>query len=228
MQLLKIYGLNPTGELHLLYLISSLISGYSHPGMVCLCGRTVYKNLQLLLHHSSTLSYKSWRRFPVTNLYHAVAGYPTSHSLVKSLTKPTAQAALDLFRSHFAGYLGDVELFDEQEVTLANFLTTEGVLLRPDEMKATYHMASPLLDGYIRSLILPAKYSRTPSIVLPTKTKNNEATLDVLRILKESVKYFDSDTIRLAVSRSYKTALVKVGGLSCAPVSMTLNLWGFS
>ena len=132
--------------------------------------------------------------------------------------EPTAEAALGFFRSHFAGYLGDVELFDEQEVTLANFLTTEGVLLRPDGMKAVYHMASPLLDGYIRGSILPAKYSRTPSIVPPTQTKNNEATLDVLSILKESVKYLDRDTIRLAVSRSYKTALVKVGGLSCAPV----------
>jgi len=170
--LLEIYGSNPTGELHRFHLISPLISGYSHPGMVC--RRTVYKNLQLSLHHSSTLSYTSWWRFLVMNLYHAVAGYPTFYSLVKSLMKPTAQAALDLFRSHFAGYLGNVELFDEQEVTLANFLTTEGVLLRPDETKAIYHMASPLLDRYIRSSILPAKYSRTPSIVPPTKTKTTK------------------------------------------------------
>ncbi len=173
-----------------------------------------------MLHHPSTrtLSYTRWRRFPVKDLYQAVASYPTFNSLVKSLMKPTAQAALGFFRSHFAGYLGDVELFDEQEVTLANFLTTEGVLLRPDRTKPIYHMASPLLDGYIRSSVLPAKYSRIPSIVPPTQTKNNEATLDVLRVLKESVKYLDSDTIRLAISRSYKTALVKVGGVSRAPV----------
>jgi len=114
-----------------------------------------------------------------------------------------------------------VKLFDEQEVILANFLTTEGVLLRPDETKVIYHMALPLLDGYIRSSVLPARYSHTPSIVLPTKTTNNEATqpmLDVLRILKESVKYFDRDTIRLAVSCSYKIALVDVGSFSHAPV----------
>ena len=42
--------------------------------------------------------------------------------------------------------------------------------------------------------------------------------LDVLRILKESVKYFDRDTIRLAVSCSYKIALVDVGSFSHAPV----------
>ena len=186
--------------------------------MVCLCGRTIYKNLQLLLHHSSSLSNTSWQRFLVKDLYHEVAGYPTFNSLVKSLMKPTTEAALGLFRSHFAGYLGDVELFDEQEVTLADFLTTEGVLLRPDGTKPIYHMASPLLDGYIRTSILPAKFSRTPSIVPPTQIKNNEATLDVLGVLKESVKYLDRDTIRLAVSRSYKTALVKVGGLSRAPV----------
>ena len=32
------------------------------------------------------------------------------------------------------------------------------------------------------------------------------------------MKYFDRDTIRLAISRSYKIALVNVGGLSRAPV----------
>jgi len=180
--------------------------------MVCLCGRTVYKNLQLLLHHSSTLSYTSWRRFPVKDLYNEVAGYPTFQSLAKSLLKPTTAAALGLFRSHFAGYLRETELFDKQEVTLADFLTTEGVLLRPDSSKPIYHMASPLLDGYIRTSILPTKFSRTPSIVPPTQTRNNEATLDVLGVLRESVKYLDKNTIRRAVS--YKTAPVKVGGLS--------------
>jgi len=194
------------------------IFGYSHPGLVNLCGRTIHKNLPLLLKHSATLSYTSWLRFPVKDLYHAIASYPTFISLEGSLMKPTAEAALDLFRSHFAGYLGDVELFERQEVTHADFLTTEGVLLRPDETKPVYHMSSPLLDGYIRTFILPAKFSRTPSIAPPTQTKNNEATLHVLEVLKESLRYFDKDTIRLAVSRSYKTALVKVGGLSHASV----------
>ncbi len=186
--------------------------------MVCLLGRTVHRNLTLLLNHSLTLSYTSWQRFPVQDLYHEVASYPTFKSLEVSLLKPTAEPALSFFRSHFAGYLGDVELVERQHETLADFLTAEGVLLRPDDGKPIYHMASPLLDGYIRTSILPAKFSRTPSIAPPTQTKNNEVTLDVLEVLKESLKSLDKDFIRLAVSRSYKTALVKVGGLSRAPV----------
>lgn len=216
MLLLKIYGQDPTGVY--IYLYWSIIAHilFSHPGMVCLLGRIVNRNLTLLLNHSSTLSYTSWQRFPVQDLYHEVTSYPTFKSLEVSLLKPIAEPALS--RSHFAGYLRDVELVERQHETLADFLTAEGVLLRPDEGKRIYHMASPLLDGYIQTSILPAKFSRTPSIAPPTQTKNNDVTLDVLEVLKESLKSLDKNTIRLAVFRSYKTALVQVGGLSRAPV----------
>jgi len=187
--------------------------------MVCLFGRTIHNNLKLLLNNSSTVSHARWQRYPIQDLYHEVVGYPTFKSLEASLMKPTSVAALGLFRSHFAGYLRDVRLSTREEIDLADFLTTEGVLLRPDGRKPVYHMASPLLDGYIRSSILPAKFSRTPSITPPTQIKNSRATLHVLEVLKGSLKYFDKDTIRLAVSRSYKTALVKVGSLSSAPVA---------
>jgi len=176
------------------YLYWSIIAHilFSHLGMVCLLGRTIHRNLTLLLNHSSTLSYTNWQRFPVQDLYHEVASYPTFKSLEVSLLMPTAEP---LFRSHFAGYLGDVELVERQHETLADFLTAEGVLLRPDDGKRIYHMASPLLDGYIRTSILPAKFSRTPSIAPPTQTKNNEVTLDILEVLKESLKSLDKDTI---------------------------------
>jgi len=75
-------------------------------------------------------------------------------------------------------------------------------------------MASPLLDGYqyIRTSILPSKFSRTPSITPPFD--NNTRSLNVLETLKESLKYFDKDSIRLAAFRSYKVSPVKVGGAS--------------
>jgi hypothetical protein len=138
-----------------------LILRYSHPGMICLCGRAIYSNLSLLLCHSLTLAYETWQRFPVTDLYLEISDYPTFRSMRDSLMRPNAEAALKLFRSHFAGYLEPVELPEDYE-NLADFLTTEGVLLRPNRKQRLYHTSSPLLDGYIRTSILPARFFRTP------------------------------------------------------------------
>jgi hypothetical protein len=148
-----------------------LILRYSHPGMICLCGRAIFSNLSFLLCHSLTLAYKSWQRFPVTDLYLEISDYPTFRSMRDSLMRPNAEAALKLLRSQFAGYLEPVELPEDHE-NLADFLTTEGILLRPNRKQRLYHMSSPLLDGYIRtSLILPARFSRTPSIPPPNSKK---------------------------------------------------------
>ncbi len=197
------------GTFSLLVLSYHCSYSFSHPGMVCLCGRSIHNKLQLLLNHSLTLSYENWQRFPVTDLYAEISIYPTFRSMRDSLLKPAAEPALRLFRSRFAGYLEDVTL-PESDEDLANFLTAEGVLLRPTQERV-YCMASPLLDGYIRTSILPSKFSRTPSIA---PTFNNTGSLNVLETLKESLKYFDKDTIRLAAFRSYKVSPVKVGRAS--------------
>ncbi len=171
----------------------------------------MHNNLQLLLNESKTLlSYENWQRFPVTDLYAEISLYPTFRSMRNSLLKPEAERALLLLRSRFAGYLEDVTLSQSDEED-ANFLTSEGVLLRPTTERV-YRMASPLLDGYIRTSILPSKFSRTPLIAPPFY--NNTSLLNVLETLKESLKCFDKDTIRLAAFRSYKVSPVKVGGAS--------------
>jgi len=198
------------GTFPLLVLSCHYSYSFSHPGMVCLCGRSMHNKLQLLLNHSLTLSYENWLRFPVTDLYAEISIYPTFRSMRNSLLKPAAEPALCLLRSRFAGYLEDVTL-SESEEDLANFLTSEGALLRPTQ-ELVYRMVSPLLDGYIRTSILPSKFSRTPSIAPPFN--NNTRSLNVLETLKESLKYFDKDNIRLAAFRSYKVSPVKVGGAS--------------
>ena len=195
-------------------IVSPLIFGYSHPGIVGLCGRLIYNHLQLLLNHSSTLSYDTWQRCATENLYFDISNYPTFRSMRTSLVSPSAEAALDLLRTRFAGYLEDVTI-PESDETLADFLTAEGVLLGPTQ-RLTYRMASPVLDGYIRTSILPLKFSRTPLVAPPFQ--KNEAVLDVLETLKESLRFFDKTTIRLAVDRACKCSTVTVGGVSHAPV----------
>jgi len=46
------------------------IKSNGHPTLVCLCGRTVFKNLGLLVDsHSANLSYQNWQQFPADELY---------------------------------------------------------------------------------------------------------------------------------------------------------------
>jgi hypothetical protein len=71
-------------------------------------------------------------------------------------------------------------------------------------------MASPLLDGVIRDPVIHAKFFSTPSVAPRIR---NEAALDVLDVLTESLKSFDKDLIRLVASCAYKKSPVNVHGL---------------
>lgn len=181
--------------------------------MVCLCGRTISDNIaQLQDIDLRTLSYGKWERFPVAKLYEDIFAYNTFRSIIISLRRPEANPAVKLLRSQFAGFLDDVTLHTSEEEELADGLTAEGVLLRPDVKETRYRMASPLMDGLIRTRVIPHQFSSAPSTAPPFR--NNGISLRVLDTLIESLKFFDKDLIRLARYRSYKSSRVKVGGIS--------------
>ena len=177
--------------------------------MVCLCGRVVSNRLPSLLDQSSTnLPYRKWQSIPVEVLYGEINDYNPFHSMIISLLHPNAKAAVQLLRSRFAGFLGNVDIgFDEN---LADFLTAEGVLLRPDRVATQYCMASPLIDGLIRTRVIPIQFPNAPSTAPPTQSDPN--TLSVLHTLIESLKFFDKDLISKAYFFSYKSSTVRVGG----------------
>jgi hypothetical protein len=147
-------------------------------------------------------------------LYDQISAYNTFRAMRKSILQDSAEAALRLLRFHFAGYLDNVEVSLEQE-EYADFLTEEGVLLRPAAARS-YHMASPLLDGYIRTTVLPFKFCRAPPI--PPPFEGIGSKLHVMDALVESLKYFDKETIRLAAFCSYKILNVRVHRKSQAHV----------
>ena len=145
------YGSNRMGELFSLTGLWVFKNFCSHPGMVCLCGHTMFKSLKLLLDKDlRTMPYQKWQQFPTQKLYRAISGYSTFNSMIESLLRLESHAAVVLLRSRFAGYLQLVEVTGEDE-KLANFLTVEGVLLRPDITEPRFRMASPLLDGVIQT-----------------------------------------------------------------------------
>ncbi|KAM6503857.1 hypothetical protein JOM56_000800 [Amanita muscaria] len=180
-----------------------------HPGMVCLCGRTIYRNLQILLDVlAGTISYKLWQQFPIEDLYGEIAAQNTFYLMIQSLSHPKAYNSLILLRSRFVGFLDEVELKDQTEEKLADFLTSEGVLLKPKPAKTRYRMASPL--GFSGVLLIPLVFRNAPSSAFPLQ--NDGITIHVLDTLIESLKFFDKTLIRDAFSRSYKTPKVIIRG----------------
>jgi len=185
--------------------------------MVCLCGRTISNNMNTLLNHSTrTLSFHNWERFPVQQLYNDISAYNTFRSMITSLCHPTANAAVDLLRCYFAGFLDEVKVANQEEENLADFLTAQGVLFRPNVSERKFHMASALIDGLIRTNRIPSKFPNAPSTALPFC--EDMRSLHLLNVLIESLKFFDKELIRLASSRSYKSAKVTINGSSAVQV----------
>jgi hypothetical protein len=92
------------------------------------------------------------------------------------------------------------------------FLTAEGILLKPDASITRFRMASPLIDGFIRTRVIPLLFPNTPAAIPPTR--GHPLCLDVLETLIQSIKFFDKDRICLAPFISYKSSGVRLRSLS--------------
>jgi|SRR6266550_1618572 len=185
--------------------------------MVCLCGRTIFKNMHTLISHESRIiSYNLWQRFPEEELYDQISSYSTFNSMIQSLSRAENSSSVDLLRSQFAGFLGDVTLTDEDAKKDADILTSEGVLLKPNHHRPCYRMSSPLVDGLIRNRLIPAIFRNAPSSPIPYQQTGD---VDVLGILVESLKFFDKALIFTASSCSFKMPKVKTHGSpgGCVP-----------
>ena len=127
----------------------------------------------------------------------------TFRRMKESLLSDEANDAIELLRLRFAGFLDDVTPADDVERQFANFLTSEGVLKKTTQ--TDYCMASPYVDGYIRTIVLPAKYLNSPTQSPPTQL--NSDALHVPEVVVECLNYFDRSVVRLAPSRSFKSSL---------------------
>lgn len=140
--------------------------------------------------------------------------------MIESLSRVDASSSVNLLRSRFAGFLGDVTLIDKKVEKDADTLTSEGVLLKPDYTMPCYRMASPLVDGLIRNHLIPARFPNAPSSPPPAQ---HTGDVDVLGILVESLRFFDKDLILRASSCSYKTPKMKIHGSRHVPRESVYN-----
>ncbi|KAF9896603.1 hypothetical protein BX616_007128 [Lobosporangium transversale] len=130
--------------------------------------------------------------------------------MVDSLLSESATDAVNLLRTDFIGYLGDISISDMEQQRLADFLTAEGVLIRLDG--SNYRMASAFIDSFVRRYIIPSKYPHAPSESPPKESQGE--LLDILETMKIALRFFDKNLIMQAGSRSYKGSgkTVKVMG----------------
>jgi hypothetical protein len=76
------------------------------------------------------------------------------------------QNALDLLRSYFTGFLGEVQL-EGNDVKLAKALTAGGILIKQTALGTSFRMASPLIDGFIRTRLFPFISPNAPAVPPP-------------------------------------------------------------
>src|SRR6185369_14634399 len=184
-------------------LLSMILLFDRHAGLVCLCGKAIYVDLIRKLDEKRRLDFLTWLNFTTSSLQKSVLDYATFRKMVHMLTKDKARKAMQLIRSTFIGFFDLVQIVDNEERNLAEFLTAEGVLIRDEESKDKFKMSSVLVDELIRQRVIPELFKSTPTVVVPEK---HDGFLDIINILKTVVQFFDKDIISRAFYRSFKTA----------------------
>ncbi|CAG8466519.1 5498_t:CDS:2 [Ambispora leptoticha] len=134
-----------------------------HVGLVCLCGKEIHVYLIRKLDGRRRLDFLTWLDYTINSLQEAVLDYPTFRQMVHTLTKDKARQAMQLVRSAFVGFFDLVQIVNNEERNLAEFLTTEGVLIRDEETKDGFKMSSVLVDELVRRKVIPELFKSIPN-----------------------------------------------------------------
>ncbi|CAG8734422.1 46043_t:CDS:2, partial [Gigaspora margarita] len=138
-----------------------------HAGLVCLCGRAIYRKLLSELGVEMRLNYDMWQHFTAFLLGNEILKYPTFIRMK------------------------DVLLKDDTN-TRSLFLTAEGVLV-PGGDAGTFKISSPLVHWLVLQRIIPHMFPTSPKVEVPYHPSTGN--LDILEALKQIVSIFDQETI---------------------------------
>ncbi|CAG8809104.1 7945_t:CDS:2, partial [Gigaspora rosea] len=175
-----------------------------HAGLVCLCGRAIYRKLFSELEMEMRLNYDIWQRFTAFSLGNEILEYPTFIRMKDVLLKDDIDTrhAVNLIRSDFLVNNDSIQIAENKK-DLALFLTAEGVLV-PEEVAGTFKISSPLVHWLLLQRIIPHVFPTSPQTDVPYHS--SPRTLDVFKVLKQTVLVFDKEIIKSL--RSYKIAHV--------------------
>ncbi|KAG0338112.1 hypothetical protein BG004_007354 [Podila humilis] len=169
-----------------------------HAGLVNVCGVAMDASLGRLP-DGSAVDMAHWGSVR-NNLLSAMGRYGTFQRLIDDLTQDSEQQqALRFYRLEFLGSPIDHTYTGSSD--MAEYLAALGVLYPDPADTKTFKIASPLMDSYIRQMC--PEYS-------PPKKPNR--TLDILEIIRSSLRLFDKEFVDDATYSSFKTAHVPVNG----------------
>ncbi|CAG8594597.1 10798_t:CDS:2, partial [Cetraspora pellucida] len=177
-----------------------------HAGLVCLCGRAIYRKLLAVLENRTHLSFEIWEHFTAFLLGNEILEYSTFIRMKESLLRDGTdiRRAVKLIRTDFLVSNDPIYVADNKN-DLALFLTAEGVLV-PGEDAGTYKISSPLVHWLVLQRIIPHVFPTSPQTEVPYHS--SPRTLDIFKVLKQTVLVFDKEIIKSL--RSYKVACVLV------------------
>ncbi|KAF7730082.1 hypothetical protein EC973_003028 [Apophysomyces ossiformis] len=173
-----------------------------HAGLVNICGVAIEKYF---------VNLRDLQRFDIDHwgdvqniLLSEMQQYGTFEKLVTDLTGKSEKqvTALSHYRSHYLGSTSEVVKSSKRN--FEDYLAALGVL-QPEANG--FKIASPLMDSFIRQIVIPEAYPTAPSISLPAKPDDS---LDILGIFKSTLSFFDKELIAEAHKLSYKVATVPV------------------
>ncbi|RHZ83804.1 hypothetical protein Glove_87g232 [Diversispora epigaea] len=179
-----------------------------HAGLVCLCGRAIYRKILLRLDKKRHISFDIWKHFSVMLLGGEIIEYQAFLRMKDALLMDDldTRRAVKLLRTNFMSNIDFVPVAENQ-MDLAFFLTAEGVLI-PGEDFGTFKISSPLVRWLILQRIIPQVFPSSPKVEVPYHSSSQ--TLDILEILKQAIRTFDKENMGLAFIRSSKKVHVNV------------------
>jgi hypothetical protein len=169
-----------------------------HRGLICLCGKHL---LEILMKGRSFVTYEEWIRYASELLVKNLPEWPTMQKMVDTIRNPISEKARKLLFTHFLPSLLPIEI-TAQELNLAEFLTAEGALSKANQA-FMFQIPSPLIRNLLLStLIYHIQVKNLPKEPIPFFNGGNQ--LNIIEIIKISLKYFDLETLTLSISNSFK------------------------
>ncbi|KAF9354509.1 hypothetical protein BGX34_010969 [Mortierella sp. NVP85] len=186
-----------------------------HAGLVNVCGVAMGSSLDNQP-YGSVVDMNHWGSVRNT-LLTRMGCYGTFQMLVNVLTRVSEkqQSALHYYRLYFLGNPSDKTVMDDEHDDLAEYLAVLGVIYPDPAATRAFTIASPLMDSFIRQVIIPHAFPNAPNTPPPRRSNR---TLDILEIIRSSLVLFDKRFVNDAVTSSYKLAPVCVGAHTNNPV----------
>jgi hypothetical protein len=171
-----------------------------HRGLTGFCGKFLH---EFLWKGKGVVTYEEWICSASRLLLDRLPKWPTMQKLVETLQKPISEKPRTLLLTHFLPSNSPVKV-TPQEDKMARFLTAEGALINTEDDRV-YALPSPLVRNFLlHELIQGFPLRNVPKEPIPFRNEGTE--LNIVEMVKISLKYFDRDALFEASGYSFKGA----------------------